>query len=221
VTLRLLLIRHAETALSARGRCYGVLDVELSPRGIRRAQALADVLRHEAIDAVYSSALSRAVESARPLAQSLGQELKVEEGLGELDFGRCEGMTYSEIELHYPDVYREWMTSPATVVFPGGEGLADLQRRAWATMHQLQSRHAQGTIAVYTHAGVLRAIVARLLEMPDHAIFRLGQDYGAINVIDVTDGEATLRATNLQLDERDDPRASVLRSYVRVDEGDS
>lgn len=220
MTLRLLLIRHAETAPSVQGRCYGVLDVELSPRGVSRANSLADVLRHETIDAVYSSPLRRAVDSALPLARALERELSIEDGLGELDFGRCEGLTYSEIETAFPEVFREWMTSPATVVFPEGESLADLQRRAWTTLDQLRARHRTGTVAIYTHAGVLRAVLARLLDVPDHAIFRLGQEYGAVNVVDVIGAVAIVRATNLRLDTPGEALENVLGSYVRADEED-
>lgn len=217
MTLRLLLIRHAETAIAMRGRCQGVLDVDLSPLGTRRARALAEILRHEAIDAVYASPLRRAKASAQPLAIALDHELRIEDDLHEIDFGRCEGMTYAEIEVEFPEVYREWMTSPATVEFPEGESFAVVQHRAWATMERLRARHPEGTIAVYTHAGVLRAILGRVLAMPDHAVFRLNQDFGGVNILETSGGFTMLRAMNVRLDQRGGV-VSTLRWYERLDD---
>ena len=126
---RLVLVRHAQTDESARGRCYGRLDVQLSPRGLRQAQALADTLAGLPLAAVYSSPLVRALDTARPLAAARGLEPAVLEGLAELDFGEVEGLAYDEIEAERPELFHAWMDDPARVRFPGGESLADLRAR--------------------------------------------------------------------------------------------
>ena len=126
---RVVLVRHAETEESARGRCYGRLDVALSPRGKRQAQALVDALAGHPLAAVYTSPLARALDTARPLAAARGLEPAVLSAFSELDFGEVEGMTYEEIEARWPELFRAWMEDPAGVRFPGGESLADLRAR--------------------------------------------------------------------------------------------
>ncbi|HEY2936172.1 MAG TPA: histidine phosphatase family protein, partial [Gaiellaceae bacterium] len=124
--MRLLLIRHADPAEEARGRCYGSFDVGLSGRGREQARELAGALAGARLDAVYASPRRRALETAVALVP----EPIVDERLRELDFGEFEGRTYEEIAESHPDVYRRWMETPTEVRFPGGESYAELRSRA-------------------------------------------------------------------------------------------
>ena len=124
---RLLLVRHAEPDESLHGRCYGSLDVPLSAAGLRRAAAVGELLRDHDVAAVYTSPLQRAFETARAVATAHGLEPIPRDDLRELDFGEVEGMRFDEIASAHPELYRFWMEDPASVRFPGGEGLADLR----------------------------------------------------------------------------------------------
>ena len=135
--MRLLLIRHAEPSEDARGRCYGRLDVGLSPHGREQAGELARALAGTRLEAVYSSPRRRAVETAAALDPSS----VVDERLRELDFGEFEGRTYDEIAASHPEVYRRWMETPTEVRFPGGESYSELRRRVLAAVHDLRGRH--------------------------------------------------------------------------------
>jgi alpha-ribazole phosphatase len=187
-----LLIRHAEPSEDARGRCYGRLDVGLSPRGLEQARTLGRALARAQLEAVYASPRRRAVETAA----ALGPPPIVDERLRELDFGLFEGRTYDEIAASHPDVYRRWMETPTEVRFPGGESYADLRGRAVAAAAELRARHCDGAVAAVTHGGVVRAIVADALGMPDAAIFRLAQGYGAVTALDWVDGVPLLSLLN-------------------------
>jgi len=190
--MRLLLIRHADPAEEVRGRCYGGLDVGLSARGRERARELAEALGGTGLDAVYASPRRRALETAA----ALGPAPIVDDRLRELEFGEFEGRTYDEIAASHPEIYRCWMETPTEVRFPGGESYADLRSRALEAAADLRARHAGETVAAVTHAGVVRAVVADALGMPDGAIFRLGQDYGAVTRLDWIDGVPVLRLLN-------------------------
>ena len=190
--MRLLLIRHADPAEEVRGRCYGGLDVGLSARGRERARELAEALGGTGLDAVYASPRRRALETAA----ALGPAPIVDDRLRELEFGEFEGRTYDEIAASHPEIYRCWMETPTEVRFPGGESYADLRSRALEAAADLRARHAGETVAAVTHAGVVRAVVADALGMPDAAIFRLGQDYGAVTRLDWIDGVPVLRLLN-------------------------
>ena len=192
---RLILIRHAEPDESVRGRSYGSLDVPLSAAGRERAEKVARVLEGASIDAVFASPLRRALATAAPLARARGLEPVAHEGLRELSFGELEGLTYAEIERDRPELYESWMTDPTGTRFPGGEAFADLCDRVRGAAAEIRTAHEAA--AVVAHGGVTRAILAEALGMPDHAIFRLDQPYGAISIVDWIDGAAVVRAVNL------------------------
>ncbi len=183
-----------------RGRSYGALDVSLSPAGNEQARAIADALEGIRLDAVVASPLRRALETAAPLARARGLEPLVHEGLRELSFGAVEGLTYDEIERERPELFESWMSDPTGTRFPEGESFSDLRERALAAAAEIHSEHESA--AIVAHGGVTRAILAAALGMPDDAIFRLDQPYGAISIVDWIDESAVVRAVNLDFDAR-------------------
>jgi alpha-ribazole phosphatase len=196
---RVVLVRHAETEESGRGRCYGRLDVRLSPQGLRQAQALAAALAAPRLAAVYTSPLSRALDTARPIAAAQGLEPAVIEALAELDFGEVEGLRYDEIESQRPELFRAWMDEPARVRFPGGEGLPDLRARVVPALAEIRARHEGHAVAVVAHGGVIRVVLADALGLEDGALFRLDQAEGGVSVVDWLDGVPLVRAANATL----------------------
>src|SRR4051812_39591169 len=102
---RLVLVRHAEPEEDVRGRCYGTLDVALSPRGREQAQQLARRLQSVECDAVVASPRARAVQTAEPFAAARGLRVQVDDALREIDFGALEGRTYEEIEQSEPPLF--------------------------------------------------------------------------------------------------------------------
>jgi alpha-ribazole phosphatase len=196
---RLLLVRHAEPDESVRGRCYGRLDVGLSPEGRRRAEALGAALAETRPAAVYSSPLSRALETAAAVAAPLGLEPVVDDDLRELDFGELEGLTYDEIRREHGELYREWMVRPAEVTFPGGEGIAGLRDRVLPAVARVRLRHEGEAAAIVAHGGVIRVVLGDVLGLGDGAVFRLGLDYGGASVVDWLDGVPIVRAVNTVL----------------------
>jgi broad specificity phosphatase PhoE len=193
---RLILIRHADPAEEARGRCYGTTDVALSPRGERRARHLAVMLRRMPIDAVYTSPSRRAVDTARLLAAAHDLTPMEFVDLREIDFGACEGRTYDEIAAEEPALFRIWMLTPTRVRFPGGESYGELRRRVLASVADLRRRHQAGTFAVVSHGGVVRAILADALAMSDEAVFRLDVRYGGVSIVEWHGSTPIVRLVN-------------------------
>ena len=196
---RIVLVRHAETEEAARGRCYGRLDIPLSPRGLLQAQALADVLAGLPFAALYSSPLARALDTARPIAAAQALAPIVLDALAELDFGEVDGLTYDEIEAERPELFRAWMDDPARVRFPGGESLADLRARVLPALEPIRARHDREAVAVVAHGGVIRVVLAEALGLADGALFRLDQAEGGVSVVDWLQGAPLLRALNATL----------------------
>jgi broad specificity phosphatase PhoE len=188
---RLLLIRHAEPSEDAHGRCYGTLDVGLSEQGRAQARELAGLL--DPVAAVYTSPRIRALETAMLL---FPVEPIADERLREIDFGAFEGLTYEEIESTHPELFRRWMETPTLVEFPGGESYRVLQHRVLEAVREILARHPGETVAIVSHGGVARALLADCLAMPDEAIFRLDQPYCSVSVVDWIEGAPLVRSLN-------------------------
>jgi alpha-ribazole phosphatase len=107
--------------------------------------------------------------------------------LVEIDFGDFEGLTYEEIQARYPAAFQSWMDRPAKTRFPNGESLAEMRRRVLSAVETLRNRHRRQSIALVSHSGVSRILLAEALTIPAHEIFRLAQRYAAINRIDYFD----------------------------------
>jgi len=174
MTGSLWLLRHGESAAETRGVCYGALDVELSPKGVRQAELASGVLRAEPLAAVYSSPRRRCLAGARILARERTCPVETVDALAEIHFGEFEGRPYDEIAAEYPDLYREWMEQPTGFQFPGGESFDQMRKRVTKAAKILRDRHTGESIAIVT---------AETLALPPANIFRVGQCYGAINRI--------------------------------------
>jgi alpha-ribazole phosphatase len=196
---RLLLVRHCETEAAMRGRCYGRLDVPLSPEGRRQAEALESALADVPLAAVYASPLARALDTAAAIAARHGLEAMAVDGLRELDFGVLEGLAYDEIRAERPGLYREWMEAPASVRFPGGESFGDLRARVLPAVSELRGRHEGEVVALVAHGGVVRVVLADALGLEDGAVFRLGQSPGGLTVVDWTGGAPVVPLVNAVL----------------------
>jgi alpha-ribazole phosphatase len=177
------IIRHGEPEATAQGLCYGRLDVGLSPEGRQQLERVADQFRHEPLAAIYASPLKRAVESATILERHHSCGIEILEGVREIDFGDFEGVSYDEIAQSYPEIYRDWMERPTATQFPKGESFGRMRKRVVETAELLRSRHANQSVALVTHGGVARIMLAEALDISGMNIFRIAQRYAAINRI--------------------------------------
>jgi broad specificity phosphatase PhoE len=196
---RLVLVRHEEPDASARGRCYGRLDVPLSAEGRVRSERLGAGLAGLSLAAVYSSPLRRSLDTAAAIAAAANLELRTDERLRELDFGELEGRTYDDVRAERPELYRAWMETPTRVRFPGGEAFADLCGRVLAASAEIRAAHAGEAVALVAHGGVVRVILADALGLADEAIFRLGQSHGGVSVVDWLGADPVVRVVNAVL----------------------
>jgi len=199
------LLRHGEPVAETRGLCYGTLDIELSAEGVRQAKLASVVLRSQPLAAIYSSPRRRCLAGARILARERTCPVETIDALGEIDFGEFEGQSYDEIAAEYPGLYREWMERPTEFHFPGGESFEQMWERVTNTGRFLRDRHigksmVGESIAIVTHGGVIRILLAEALELPRRNIFRIDQCYGAINRIKYCDETAVVELVNLRPD---------------------
>jgi broad specificity phosphatase PhoE len=192
----IVLVRHCRPHAAAEGRFCGALDGGLSPRGCAEAAELAAALEAAQLGALYTSPFPRALETAAAVGGRAGLRPVVDDRLREIDFGEVEGLRYDELEAARPELFEAWLQAPTELAFPGGEAYRELQQRALAALDEIADRHADGTVCVVTHAGPIRAALAAWLSLPPEAVFRLDQRYGAVNVVDLTEGTITVRLLN-------------------------
>ena len=155
---RLIAIRHGETDWNVATRIQGQLDVGLNPVGRWQAERVASALADDGLDAVYSSDLARAQQTAQAVARAAGVDVSLDSGLRERAFGVFEGMTFADIEQRHPDEARRWRTRDAAFGPPGGETLTAFFERAVASVTALARLHRGQHIAIVTHGGVLDAL---------------------------------------------------------------
>ncbi len=185
--MRLLLLRHGETAHNAQQLALGQADVPLTDRGRRQAQAVASRLGGEPIAAVYSSPLRRAVATATPLADARKLAVQTASDLIEMAIGEMDGLTFAEVRERYPEFLRLWLSDQlADAVMPGGESLRQVQARVWAALESIRARHAEETVAVVTHNFVILSILCQVLDLPLARFRVLRHDLAAVSVLELT-----------------------------------
>jgi len=152
---RLIVVRHGETAWNVDTRMQGHVDIELNEHGRWQAEQLALALADEGVQAVYSSDLSRARDTAAAFTERAGLALQVEPGLRERAFGEFEGLTYPEIAQRWPEQARRWRERDPSYGPAGGETLQQFYTRCVAVGESLAARHRGQLILLVAHGGVL------------------------------------------------------------------
>lgn len=144
-------------------------------------RSVAEYLAGRGLARLLCSPLSRCMESAGIVGMALGLEPEVVPNLREIGLGVWEGLTVEEVRERFSGDYEARGRDLARFRPAGGESFADLERRAWAAFEVLSD--FKSPQAIVAHGGVNRVLLCRILGMPLENLFRLGQDYGCVNVV--------------------------------------
>jgi broad specificity phosphatase PhoE len=169
--IRVFVARHGETEWNREGRWQGQGGPGLNETGRVQARALAMRLSALRVDALYSSDLARARETAEIAATATGLEPVLDPGLREVDVGDWRGLTRDEVSRRDPDGYRRWLGGEAG--WNGGETYAEMHARVVAAVERLVAASAVGRIAVISHGGAVRALAANAAGLPKHDRLRI------------------------------------------------
>jgi broad specificity phosphatase PhoE len=157
----LVLIRHGQTDWNAEGRWQGQADQPLNEVGCGQACQAADYLRQFGFNALYSSDLRRAFETAQIIGHELGLDVVAEPRLREINLGRWQGMQVAEIQAQYPEEFRRWREQPLSVQPPGGETLAALAARVLEAVNAIIARHPRQRVGVVSHEFPIAVVLCR------------------------------------------------------------
>jgi len=194
------LLRHGETALTPEKRFSGSggTDPELSAAGRRQAEAAATALAARgSVQAVVSSPLRRCRETAQAVADRLGLEVRIEEGLRETDFGAWEGLTFAEVRERFPEDLDAWLGSAKVAPTGGGESFATVARRVAVARDKLLARYAGKTVLLVTHVTPVKTLVRLALGAPPESLFRMELSAASLSAVAYfSDGNASVRLLN-------------------------
>ncbi len=154
----ILLVRHGETDWNRDNRFQGHADPPLNDRGRDQARELAARLADRGVDAVFTSPLRRARETAEIIGGALALHVAAHEGLREVDVGEWQGLTRDEIAKRYPEAFARWLDYGHG--WERGETYEEMAERALWAVHEISSAFPRGRVVVVTHGGPVRALFA-------------------------------------------------------------
>jgi probable phosphomutase (TIGR03848 family) len=190
----LLLVRHGHTDAAGKRLTGRATGVHLNELGRGQAERLIERLDGVRIDTIVSSPLERCRETAAPLAKARGHAVDVKRAWIEVGYGEWTGRSISQ--LRRTRLWRRVMFAPSNVRFPGGESLLEVQVRAVDATLDIAARHARGTVVVFSHADVIRLVVAHLAGMHVDHLQRLSIDTASITAVSISDGFPRLLTVN-------------------------
>lgn len=204
---RLILIRHGESEANLKEIGAGQIDYPLTELGHRQAELAASyLLANEKIDAIYSSDLQRAYNTARPVAEALHLPIVTDRRLREIDTGSWAGITFSERTRRFPELARILKEDYSHMRFPDGESISEVYARVVSCICEIAEKHDGQTVLIASHAGAIRTFLA-------YANGYASDEVGNIR----TGGENA----NIHIHEWDKGKIRIVLSYFNGHLGDS
>ena len=179
----IIIIRHGETEWNQTGRFQGHSDVPLSETGRAQAEALGRNLAIDHVDAIYASDLTRAIETAAPLAARFSLTVTPDPLLRELNFGAWEGRSFSDVNAENPNAMKQFYNDPECADIPDSEPFPDFQKRVAGRIREIAELHRGKRIVIVSHGASIRILLADILAMPIRSIWHISQLNTAVNKI--------------------------------------
>jgi probable phosphoglycerate mutase len=158
----IILARHGETEWNVKDIFRGLADIALSNNGLKQAEKLARYLSSRKIEAVYSSPLQRARQTAELIARHHRLDVLVTPGLIDVNYGEWQGLLATQVQEKYPELYTLWSNQPQRVRIPGGDRLSQVRRRSRAVVAEVINKYS-GTVVLVSHRAVNQVLICALL----------------------------------------------------------
>lgn len=193
----LTLIRHAEVEIRYQGVFGGRIDMDLSPCGQEQAVALAGYLQHKTFAAVYASPMKRVQQTVAPcLTNGLPKPVTLPK-LHEVDFGDWTGLNYLEVQERYGVRASAWLDELAADTIPNAEKATNYRARIEPCVRQILQSHPGQRVAVFCHGGVIRQMLALILDLPLPKTAGFEIDYTSITEVEIHPHRAEIQVLNL------------------------
>ncbi|NPV86329.1 MAG: histidine phosphatase family protein [Anaerolineae bacterium] len=181
--VELWIARHGETDWNIEGRYQGQADPPLNAKGLEQAIAMRDKLSGIQFDAIYTSDLQRARQTAAPIAERLGLPVKVDPRLREINQGEWEGQLFTTIREKYPKELADYMQNPLVSRPPGGETIAEVAARVEAAIKDINDLYPNGRVLIISHGIALATLLSKVHDAPISQVHSLIPENAAPQVI--------------------------------------
>jgi broad specificity phosphatase PhoE len=182
-------VRHGQTAWNLEEVFRGRMDIPLDETGKKEVHLAGEALKDETLHAIYSSPLSRSMETAENIAKFQNIEVKPLEAIIDISYGEWEGVSLVEVQKKYPDLYDQWLTKPHNVTFPNGESLEQVRVRTQNAIENLLEKHKNENIALVAHRVPNKVICCSLLDIDNSNFWRIQQDTASTNLFTYKNGQ--------------------------------
>jgi broad specificity phosphatase PhoE len=192
----LYLIRHAEVEASYQGVFGGRIDMDISPRGHEQAAALARYLRRKKFDAIYASPMKRVQQTLSAYANNGGPKPIIMANLHEVHFGDWTGLTFGQVLERFGARASSWLDQLAASTIPNAETATAYRERIEPCVKEILKQHEGQHVAVFCHGGVIRQMLAILLDLPLQKTAGFEIDYASLTEIEIHPHRAEVQLLN-------------------------
>lgn len=194
---RVFILRHGETEGNEKKIFRGRWDLPLNENGRTQATRTGAALKGIGFSAIYSSPLCRAKETAAATAaeQVIG-EIHEESALIDIDYGDWSRVSDAEVEGRFPEQYGMWKEAPEAVVFPNGEGLADVRSRVEPFLEELGAGPPDKQVLLVSHRVTIKVILCAVLGIGNAGFWRVAVDTTSLSVASIHEGKMSLISSN-------------------------
>ena len=186
---RVYLVRHGQTAWNVGEIFRGRADIPLDETGKREVHLAGETLKAETLQAVYSSPLSRSMETAENIAIFHDIPVTPLDAIVDISYGEWEGLGNQEVQQKYPELHALWLSEPHKVLFPGGESLDEVRSRTMAALEDLLGKHQDENFALVAHRVPNKVICCALLGLDNSHFWRIQQDTASTNLFVYRNGQ--------------------------------
>jgi broad specificity phosphatase PhoE len=194
--VNIILIRHGETDWNTEQIFRGRIDVPLNQLGLSQAEAVGLSLKNRTIDALHSSPLKRAFETAKMLAKGRNLEIISEDGFIDINFGLWQGIPHQKVKEDFKDLYARWISKPHTVTFPEGESLEEVKDRSEKALDTIIKSNPGKTVGIVSHRVVNKVLLCAVLGLDLSHFWYIRQDTCAVNSFEHKEGNYYLSCLN-------------------------
>ncbi|AFZ20071.1 histidine phosphatase family protein [Allocoleopsis franciscana] len=185
MSLKLYLLRHGQTDCSRLNAFCGSSDPELTPEGVKMAEAFANAYRSTPWEAIFCSPMGRTQATAKPLCEAISLKPELREGLKEINYGEWEGKTPEAVSHEFHDDYILWTADPAWYPPTGGELAVAIAHRALQVIEEIKHRFPTGNVLIVSHKATIRIMLCSLLGIDVGRFrFRLGCPVGSVSIVE-------------------------------------
>ena len=193
IMTKLIIVRHGYSKANEQNIFLGHGNMDLTEKGHTQAQLTAEYLQSVQIDAIYSSDLDRAMQTAEHTAKLKNLPIIKSKGLREIDAGVWDFMVFDKLRIDYPEEFDKWYNDVANCRCPGGESYREMQDRMFSTVTSIAEENAGKTVALFSHATAVKGFICKVLGITDQETARYPYPSNAsITILEYENGKFTL-----------------------------